>query len=222
MKTNKSSKKILTKADIITGLLCLLGIIPGLVCYNRLPNQIPIHWDINNQPNSYAPKNFAIFVLPLIMIVLHLICCIGENSIKSSAINPRPVKWIVRMIIPTITIVLQCVTVMFVLNMMTDIGLVCCLIMGVIFILLGNYLPKTRPNLTFGIKLPWTITNEEVWSKTHRLGGWLMVFGGIIIIPAAFFGAYIICVAAMIIAVVIPIAYSLVISRKYKSPNNGI
>lgn len=214
MEMNKNSKKILAKADIITGLLCLVGIIPGLACYNRLPDQMPIHFNINNQPDNYMSKNIVIFALPLSMMIFHLICCIIENLNIPYSATPRPVKWIVRIIIPAITISLQCVTVMFTLDIMTDIGLVCNLIVGVIYILLGNYLPKTRPNLTFGIKLPWTLTNEEVWSKTHRLAGWLMVPCGIIVIAASFLKAYIIWTAALFIPMIIPVVYSFVISRK--------
>lgn len=214
METNKNTKKILTKSDLFTGLLCLLGMIPGLVCYTRLPARIPIHFDINNQPDDYASKNFVIFLMPLLMILLHLICCGAENVSDSSKSNPKQVKWIVRLIIPTITIIMECITVMFVLEMLTDIGLICLLMIGVLMILLGNYMPKTRPNLTFGIKLPWTVTNEEVWRKTHRLAGWLMVLGGIITIAAAFLNAYLICIAVISVAIIIPVVYSYIISKK--------
>ena len=222
MNPNRTSRKILTKADVITALLCLVGVIPGLVCYNRLPELIPIHFDINNQPDNYASKNIAIFAIPMLMTVLHLICCIADNSMgaNSSKKLPRSVKWIVRAIIPTITIVLQCVTVMFALDMTTDIDIVCRLIIGIIYILLGNYLPKTRPNPTFGIRLPWTVTDEVVWSKTHRLGGWLMVPGGIIVIAAAFLKAHIVFFAALFAPMIIPVVYSFVISRKRKSSDS--
>lgn len=217
METNQNSKKIFTKADLLTGLLCLLGMVPGLVCYNRMPAQVPIHFNIHNQPDDYASKNFVIFVMPLLMILLHLICCGAENVSDSSKSNPKQVKWLVRLIIPTITMVLECITVMFVLEKLTDIGLICISMIGVLMILLGNYMPKTRPNLVFGIKLPWTVTNEEVWHKTHRLAGWLMVLGGIITIAVAFLNAYLVCIFVITIVIMIPIIYSYIISKKVVS-----
>ena len=78
-------------------------------------------------------------------------------------------------------------------------------------------MPKTRPNLTFGIKLPWTVTNEEVWHKTHRLAGWLMVLGGIITIAAAFLNAYLICLFVITLAIIIPVIYSYIIGKRVVS-----
>lgn len=207
------SKKILTKGDIITGLFCLVGMIPGLIYYNRLPRHIPIHFDVNNQPNSYASKPFVVFALPLLMLAFHILCCVIDHKTDNGT-NPKSVGIIVRMIIPVITIVLETITVMYVMELFTNIGLICCIIIGVLFIVMGNYLPKTRPNRTFGLKLPWTICNETVWHKTHRLAGWIMVIGGIIVIITAFLNAYYVCIAAILAAIIVPIAYSLIISRK--------
>lgn len=212
--TNK--KKFLTKTDFLTALMCLFGMVPGLACWNRLPDSIPIHWGIDNQPNGWGSKAFVVFGLPLIMIVLHLVCCLADKLASSAGSQPKAIKWIVRLTIPVITIVLECVTMLFALDLFTDIGLVCCLLIAVVMIVLGNYMPKTRPNLTFGIKLPWTVNDEDVWHKTHRLAGWLMVAGGIVVIAATFFGAYPISIAAMMIAVFLPVVYSFVISRKKK------
>lgn len=210
---NNKSKKILTKTDIVTGLLCLIGMIPGLIFYNKMPPQLPINWNVNNQPNHFAPKPFVIFGLPLIMTALHLLCWTIENKFGSRT-NPKPVKTILHLIFPVITIVLESITVMYVMDTLTNIGLICCLIVGIIFIFMGNYLPKTQPNYTFGIKLQWTIYNEDVWRRTHRLAGYMMILGGIIIIISAFLSVYYVCITAMFAAIIVPTVYSYVISRK--------
>lgn len=208
-----TSRKILKLSDILFGLLCLVGIIPGLIFYSQMPSPLPIHWNINNQPDSFAPKPFVIFGLPIIMMAFHLLCCAVDNT-KGSGSNPKPIQTIARLIIPVITIILESVTVMYVMDMLTDIGLICCLIIGIIFILIGNYLPKTQPNYTFGIKLPWTVCNEDVWHRTHRLAGWITVLCGIIVIIAAFFSAYYVCAAAIFVVIIVPTVYSYVISVK--------
>lgn len=210
---NNQSRKILTKTDVATGLLCLIGMVPGLIFYNKMPEQLPINWDMNNQPHQFASKPFVIFGLPLIMTAFHLLCWAIENT-HGSRTNPKPVKTILHLILPAITIVLESITVMYVMDMLTDIGLICCLIIGIIFIFMGNYLPKTQPNRTFGIKLPWTIYNEDVWHRTHRLAGYMMVLGGIIIIIAAFLSGYYVCLTAMFAAIIVPTVYSYVISPK--------
>lgn len=224
MENNNSTpvkRKILTKVDILTAGLCLIGCLPGLICWKDMPEQIPMHWGIDNQPNAWGSKLFVFLGLPLMMAALHLLCCAADNfAAASAATHPKAVKRIVRLIIPVITIVIECITVMYVMHLMTDIGLAVCLMMGVMLIVLGNYLPKSRPNRTFGIKLPWTIADEDVWHKTHRLGGWLYIIGGVILIAAAFFRAYIVGIVIMFIIVLIPVVYSFIISRRPRNKNN--
>ena len=60
--------------------------------------------------------------------------------------------------------------------------------MGLLFVVIGNYLPKARRNYTIGIRLPWTLANEENWNRTHRIGGFLWVIGGILMIIMALTG----------------------------------
>lgn len=210
---NESPRKILTLRDILFGLLCLVGVIPGIIFYNQMPEQLPIHWNISNQPDNFASKQFVIFGLPLIMTAFHLLCCALDN-VNSNGTNPKSIKTLTRLILPIITIVIESTTVMYVADMLTDIGLICCLIVGIIFIFMGNYLPKTQPNCTFGIKFPWTLYNEDVWRRTHRLAGWMTVVGGIITIITAFLDAYYVCLTTMFVALIVPVVYSYIISIK--------
>ena len=87
--------------------------------------------------------------------------------------------------------------------------------MGVLFIVIGNYLPKTKQSYTMGIKLPWTLASEENWNRTHRLGGFLWVIGGALFILMSFIGwslaAFLIILALMVLA---PMVYSYLLYRK--------
>jgi uncharacterized membrane protein len=56
---------------------------------------------------------------------------------------------------------------------------------GVLFVVMGNLLPRARPNWFVGIRTPWTLSSDRVWEKTHRLGGHLFVAAGILIVLAA-------------------------------------
>lgn len=215
--TTKSKRTILTATDFFTGLLCLIGILPGLVTYSRLPERIPIHLDIHNQPDNWADKPFVIFGLPLLMLLFHLFYCAADNLSPASArTHPKAVRKLVRLLIPIMTIALQCITVMYVMDWFTDVGLAACCLAGLVSLLLGNYLPKSRPNATFGIRLPWTLADEDVWRRTHRLGGWLFMLGGVAIIISAFCGAFPVAAAVLVVVGVTPILYSYVISRNSK------
>ena len=87
---------------------------------------------------------------------------------------------------------------------------------GVLFILIGNYLGKIRQNYFIGIKTPWTLNNEEVWNKTQRVGGWSFVISGLIIFAEVFLKWQVlpVMIFAVVFASLTPVIYSYVIYRK--------
>jgi uncharacterized membrane protein len=90
-------------------------------------------------------------------------------------------------------------------------------LVGVVFIVIGNYLPKCKQSYTMGIKLPWTLNDEENWNRTHRLGGKLWVACGVVItlsmfLPNKFMVAIFLSVVA--VAVFVPTVYSYLIFRE--------
>src|SRR5205085_3618863 len=84
-------------------------------------------------------------------------------------------------------------------------------LVGAMFVVIGNVMPRARPNWLFGIRTPWTLTNDRVWERTHRIGGLLFVIAGILLIvaafamPATFIPVMIVCVVT---AALVPVAYS--------------
>lgn len=205
-------KANITKTDVFTAVLCLLAVVPGLVCYNRLPDSMPIHFDMNNQPDNYAPKAFVIFGMPILMCILQTICCIFAINKEDEKISEK-VKFICRLIIPIITIMLEILTIMFSLEIYKNIGTIILCFVGLMFIIIGNYMPKCRRNAVFGIKIPSTLNSDEVWDKTHRLAGWLWVLAGIAIIPLAFNQMFLISLIVIALSVLIPVIYSIVIAK---------
>ena len=85
--------------------------------------------------------------------------------------------------------------------------------LGIIFVILGNYLPKAKQNYTFGYKIPWTLNSEENWNKTHRLAGWIMVIAGIIFIINAFF-LFEWVPAVLTVLALAPVVYSYLLYKK--------
>lgn len=91
------------------------------------------------------------------------------------------------------------------------------------FIICGNYLPKNRQNYTIGIKLPWTLHDADNWNKTHRLAGYLYIFGGILLIAGAFIfdtssaiSGLSLAVFVVILLVIVPVIYSFLLYNKIK------
>ena len=95
------------------------------------------------------------------------------------------------------------------------------LLMGVLFIFIGNLLPKMQQSYTMGIKLPWTLHNEENWNKTHRLSGKVWVIGGIIILSTALWGNFLVLMATTLLMVLIPVVYSYCLYRKQTQNKGG-
>ncbi|MCK5027547.1 MAG: SdpI family protein, partial [Candidatus Pacebacteria bacterium] len=93
---------------------------------------------------------------------------------------------------------------------------------GILFIILGNYMSKFKRNFFVGIKTPWTLSNEKVWNKTHRLGGWCFIAAGIILLLQTLLQtpySITIMVIAIAIAAIVPVVYSGIIYHRLGSKN---
>lgn len=128
---------------ILSVIICLLPMVLGIAFYNRLPEQMPIHFTINDVPDNYAQKNFALFGIPVIMAIVQAICIISTtkvNKLKNSE-KPRIVK-IMEWFIPIITVLVYIIMIEVPLGSDVYVGKSVCLILGILFTIIGNYMPK--------------------------------------------------------------------------------
>lgn len=205
------------KVNVVTTLLCLVPLFIGAVFYSQLPNTIPIHFNMQNQPDNYSSKPFALFGIPLFLILLHVVCCIGTELDPRHKNTPLQLQYIMRFIIPIIGILVQSLVILYVLNDGIDISKVIVIFLGVIFLLIGNYLPKCKSNYTFGIRLPWTLADDDNWNKTHRMAGILWVLLSILMIISGVAGYVEFVFLFMILAVGIPCIYSYLYSKNRRN-----
>ena len=205
--------KINKKLLVITTIIILLPIAVGLIFWDQLPETMATHWGTENEPNGWTSKAFTVFGIPAVIAALHVIClAVTYADPKRSNIGQKAIG-IVYWILPATSLLVMGSTYAYALGMSVNIGMICCLLMGVIFIALGNYMPKAKQNFTFGYKLPWTLYSEENWNRTHRLAGWITFVSGILFILNAFIlSEYILfaCVAAIFV----PIVYSYILYKK--------
>ncbi len=199
---------------ILTSIAILIPVIIGLFLWNDLPDTIATHWGFNGQADGYSSKAFAVLGLPLLLLVVHWFCVfVTKLDPKSKNINPK-IFSIVLWICPAISIVMN--TMVYLIALGKEIRFVSGVIifMGLLFIIIGNYLPKCRQSFTMGIKLPWTLENEENWNKTHRMAGVLWVIGGIVIIATAIFESFIVFFSIVALMVIVPTVYSYLYYKK--------
>ena len=117
--------------------------------------------------------------------------------------------------IPVVSLVASTLTLAFALGYKVSISRITPVMVGVLLIALGNYLPKCKQNYTVGIKLPWTLNSEENWNRTHHLSGYLFILAGIVMTITAFIpNAAFLTLPFILIAAIIPMIYSFVLFKK--------
>lgn len=181
--------------------------------YTHLPNEIPIHFNSNGEADGYAPKLFFYAVIAF-LFVLHIFV---NFMLKKDPKNKNMPSIMIRLTlftIPILTLLITFVTIAYVYALPFHTTSVIKLFTGILFLCIGNYLPKVKQNYTMGIKTPWTLNDEVVWNKTHRLGGVLFVILGIITIASAFLFNIFLFLGLVIIAVLIPFIYSYLLYQK--------
>lgn len=207
--------KINKKLVLFTSILILLPSLVGCVFWNQLPEEIPTHFNLLGQADGYNHKMSAIFGLPTLMLLMHwLLLFIMIRDPKSSNISSK-IQLLIYWIIPFVS----CLSMISIFgeslgySMMS--GLLAQIFMGVVMIVIGNYLPKTHRNYIIGIRLPWTLENDENWRKTHRLAGKIWVLGGLLLFLNSFVQLYVYWVffLTLLLVVLMPGVYSYQLSK---------
>lgn len=202
---------------IVTSLVTLIPILIGLLLWNKLPEQVPFHWDINGNVDRWASKSVAVFTMPAILLAFHWLCVLVSTiDPKSKEYHPSTIR-LVLWICPMLSLLLSALVYSYALGHNLRVETIIPLFMGALFVVIGNLLPKMRQSYTMGIKLPWTLNNEENWNKTHRFAGKLWVAGGVIIMATAFLSTFWVFFGTLILMVIIPTLYSYLYYRKHKN-----
>lgn len=204
------------KTIIITSALTLTPMIVGLLLWEKLPDNIPTHFGISNEPDGWSSKPFAVFGLPLIMLAMHLVCIFATKlDPKHSNISDK-VFTLVLYIIPAVSLLMCGMIYPVALGKEIRVGLFTTLFMGLVFTVIGNYLPKCKQSYTIGIKIPWTLDDSENWTKTHALAGKLWVICGFIIMATSFLETPFVFFPTVIVMILVPIIYSYMLYKNKK------
>ena len=202
----KANKKTMIIASIVT----ILPVLIGIICWNRLPDVMATHFGMNNEANGFSNKAFAVFGIPAIpLAVLWFGVFVTSHDPKRQNISPKMFSLVV-WIAPVTSLVVAAILYPVNLGYALDITYFVELLSGVMFIIIGTYLPKARQNYTIGIRVPWTLANEENWNRTHRLAGSLWIICGIlmIIICLTRLASFQWLVDILLITVLVPCIYS--------------
>lgn len=203
------------KLNILLFILCLLPVVVGIIMYPKLPDQVVTHFGADGQPDGWSNKFIGVILLPSALALLGLfVPRLIRLDPKNKDINPKLENCIV-WIIPIITIMCSSVTIFNALGYNTKVEIIIPCFVGIMLMIIGNYLPKAKQNYTVGVKIPWTLNDEENWDKTHRVAGFVFTIGGLLIALSSFFKIRAIVLLIVIFSMIfIPTIYSYIIYRK--------
>lgn len=199
--------------------ITLLTLVAWLIALPHLPATMPIHWGANGEADGFATKINAMILTVGIMVLIYFILAFVPR------IDPRKENY--KYFSKTYNIVLNAVLLLFFfVNMSTilqglgynvPMAYIAPIMAGLVFIIIGNYLRRVRSNYFMGIRTPWTLSNETVWKKTHRLSGKIFFIGGLLILISAFLpDGYksVIMWGSIVLCVAVPYLYSYLAYKK--------
>lgn len=198
----------------ITSILILLPILAGLALWETLPERVPMHWNAQGEIDGWGSKAVFVFGMPLIMLGFQWLCVLVTGADPKKKNHPDKILHLAFWIIPVLSILLSVLTYFTALGKDVQMEVVMPVFMGLLFVIIGNYLPKCKQNYTIGIKIPWTLNSEENWNKTHRFAGWLWVACGVVMMLAGFFGIFWVFFIVVFVMVFPPFIYSYLLHRK--------
>lgn len=203
-------------------MFAVAALVFSLAVYSKLPDRVPTHFDLHGEADGWSNRTLAAFGMPVFAAVMVLLFSIFPK------ISPRRTNldrfedtyWIIANVVIGFMGALHVLILGRALGWPVDITSATLLGVGLLFMIIGNVLPRTRSNWWMGIRTPWTMENENVWRATHRLAGKTFMLGGIITVVAALLPPSVrpwIAIGALAIAGFIPVIYSYLIWRREKA-----
>jgi uncharacterized membrane protein len=204
-------------------LLALLGVLASLAVYSRLPSSIAVHWDLDGNPNGWMPRPLGAFFAPVFLLV------IGQLMRVLPRVDPRATAHAAlpdayeTIIAAALLLILAChgIVLAVALGYRVPIGRAVPALVGALIVVIGRVMPRLQPNWWYGIRTPWTLSDDRVWARTHRLAGFSMTAAGVVTIAAALalpasLGLPVL-IAAIVAAVIGPVVYSYLAWRRLQS-----
>lgn len=202
------------KMILLTSILTLFPILIGVLLWKQLPDSVATNFGMDSQPNGYSSKAFSVFGLPLFLLFMHWFCLIAINTDPKSRNISKKVFGLVLWICPLVSVGICSVLYAYNLGYKIDIVFICNWIIGIFYLILGNFIPKTKPNYTVGFRVPWALNDPDNWHHTHRFGGKCLVLGGVVMILTSPLQNEWVLFALAMIPCAVPAVYSYLYYRK--------
>lgn len=203
---------------VISSLIILLPIVFGLLVWDKLPQTITTHWGANGEANGWQSR-ISVVLQPLIFLALHYIVIFTVRLDKRNKFQNPTVMELIYWLIPALSIFTCFIIYSNALGFEVSVTVFAQIFIGLLFLVLGIVMPKIKQNGFVGIRVKWTLENEENWKVTHILGGKVWAICGLVMIVTSFLPyeySFIFMIVSIIAAVIIPVLYSYKYSKKEK------
>jgi uncharacterized membrane protein len=181
-----------TRTTTIIVLLLIVGAtVAGLLLWNKLPEQMASHWNVNDQVNGYISKFWGVFMMPLVSLGMFLLFLLIPNidPLKANIAKFRGVFNLFIVFIIGFMLYIHVLTLLWNLGYTSfEISKAMLPAIGLLFILIGYLMRQAKRNWFIGIRTPWTLSSDYVWDKTHQLGSILFMVSGVLALIGGFFG----------------------------------
>ena len=198
-------------AHIVVAVVTLLPMLAGVLLWDRLPEQVATHWGADGEANGWSSRAFAVFGLPLFLLALYFVCvAVSERGGTIAGNNPKLMR-IMHGLCPAISLIGGFAIYSHALGVSFDMNTPALLLLGALFMVIGNYLPKCTRNLWLGIRIKWTLEDEDNWRMTHRFGGRVWMAAGALVMLCALLpgqAAVWMALGILTLAVLLPVVYS--------------
>jgi uncharacterized membrane protein len=211
--------KAFIKKEIPLWIIILLPMVYMVLVWNKLPEQLPIHWNVQGQIDNYGPK----WIFPIITVVIYVLMLLVPQ------IDPRRKNYekfgksyyIIRLLLMCFFSIIFSTVITSGLGIAINIERIIVPSLLVLFMVIGNYMSTLRFNWFIGIRTPWTMTNEDIWRKTHFFAGRLWFWTNLIALPISFLFSnltlYVFLLTIVTSITIAPIIYSYLLFRKNSS-----
>lgn len=209
--------------------LVVAGFVFALAVYPSLPAEVPTRWSTSGEVTGWMPRTAGALLLPGVALGVWLLGWILPRIDPWKAHYERFIEtyWLLINFIVFFTVLIEVVVLGVALGWPIDVNRVVPVGVGMLLVVIGNFLPRIRPNWWMGIRTPWTLTSERVWVKTHRVGGKSLVVGGVlmmatVLLPPSLREASM--VAVSLGAALVPAVYSYLLWRRERDtglPSEG-
>ena len=175
----------------LPAVLILATIAFSIAVYSRLPDPMVIHWNAAGEPDGYGSRLFGAFLLPVVTLgIWGLLLVVPKLDPRAANIEKfRDTFDLLIVAVIAMMCVLHVAVIGSALGWPISVGKIAPVAIGALFVFIGALLPRFRSNFFIGIRTPWTLSSETVWTRTHRFGAWVMEIIGLLLIFAGLNGS---------------------------------